>query len=340
MNSIYIVFREKEQIRVEAEDIAPPASGEVLCLAQSSLISGGTESCCLRGVFDPDTNWAEWIQYPFRPGYSMTARVIAVGSEVQGWRIGDRVVARTPHQQYFKCLPHQLLPLPQKSTDEEGVWATLATTAQLGVRRAQLELGERVGIVGMGTLGQLVLQFLAVAGCPQIIAIDRNPMRLKIARAHGATGIVATDVQEAHAAIELLTRGKMLDVVFDVTGNAQALAPATRLLRPRGRLVLLGDTPTPSQQALGPRVVSNSIAILGIHSLARPMYGSEFFPWGAREMVTLFFEYLQQGRMRVADLITHRFSPLDAPAAYDLVRRNHSDVVGVVFDWNLLNPAT
>lgn len=339
MNSLYVAFPAKEKVSVEQEILTPPESNQVLCAAQRSLISIGTETFCLRGVFEAGTNWEAWTQYPFRPGYSTAARVIAFGNEVKGLREGDRVVARSPHQQYFKSPPDQLYPLPASISDEEATWATLATTAQLGVRRAQHLLGERVGVVGMGMLGQLVVQYLALVGCRQIIAIDKNPPRVKMARAHGATAVIGSDVARAQAGIELLTRGEMLDVVYDVTGNPEVLAPATQLLRPLGRLVLLGDTPTPSRQHLGPNVVANSLSILGVHALARPVQGSDFYPWGAREMVGLFFDYLQQGRMRVADLITHRFSPLDAPQLYEMVRRDRS-ALGVVLDWSLLNAAS
>lgn len=339
MKSNYIVFPIKEEVALAAEEISPPDDDQVLCATQCSLLSSGTESACLRGVFDAGTNWEAWTQYPFRPGYSAAARVIAVGQNVDGVRAGDRVVAAVPHQQFFKCRPGELFPIPNMVSDEAAAWTLLAMTAQLGVRRAQLALGERVGVVGMGPLGQLVVQYLALAGCRERIAIDRNPLRGKMARAHGATNVISADVNKARMGVELLTGGEMLDVVFDVTGNPQALAPATELLRRFGRLVLLGDTPTPSQQYLGPNVVGNSLAILGIHASARPMQGSDFFRWGVREMVTLFFEEVAKGQLRVADLITHRFSPLAAPQVYEMLRRDRSTVMGVVFDWRLLTSA-
>ncbi len=323
MKSVYISFPEKEQVRVEEEDVMPPQYGEILCQAETSLISIGTESYCLRGIFDPGTNWAAWVEYPFRPGYSMAARVVGVGKGVKEIKEGDRVAAWVPHQQYFKVAPDELYMVPEGVSAEEATWAVLATTTQLGVRRAQLQLGESAGVVGLGMLGQLVTQYLNVAGCRHIIAIDPVEMRLEKAKAHGATHTLALDVVSARAEIEKMTDGKMLDVVYDITGNASVLAPATQLVRKLGRLVLLGDTPTPSQQHLGPGIVSNSIGILGIHAYARPMFGNEFYPWGAREMVSLFFDYLLQKRMRVSDLITHRFAPSDAPSA-----------IGVLFDWD------
>src|SRR5207253_943239 len=81
-----------------------------------------------------------------------------------------------------------------------------------------------------------------------------------------------------------ITDGRMLDVVFDVTGHPAVLAPCTRLLRKLGRLVLLGDTPTPSRQGMGPRVLTDSLSILAIHALMRPDVASEFDPWTAGAM--------------------------------------------------------
>src|SRR5581483_564968 len=97
MKSTYIVFPEKEKVRVEEETVAPPEPNEILCAAEKSLISIGTESYCLRGIFDPGTNWEAWVKYPFRPGYSLAARVVAVGKDVQSIREGDRVAAWVPH---------------------------------------------------------------------------------------------------------------------------------------------------------------------------------------------------------------------------------------------------
>jgi 2-desacetyl-2-hydroxyethyl bacteriochlorophyllide A dehydrogenase len=336
MESLYVVFPEKGKVEVRQETISPPGPGEILCAAETSLISIGTESYCLRGVFDPGTNWAAWVKFPFRPGYSMAARVVATGQDVTGFCEGDRVAVWTEHQQLFKIKPQEAHLIPDNIRSEEAAWVVLACTTQLGVRRAQLQLGETVGVVGLGMLGQLVVQYLLVSGARKIIAIDPVQGRLDLARANGASHTLAMDVKNARVDIEAITDGKMLDVVFDITGHPAVLAPSIQLLRRLGRVVLLGDTPTPSQQCLGPGVVSNSTAILGIHATMSPAQASEFNPWTAREMGALFFDYVSQGRMRVADLITHRHSPREAPQVYTTLRQDRSEAIGVIFDWSLL----
>jgi len=336
MKSLYVVFPAPVQVEVREEEVAAPGPGQVLCVATRSLISAGTELNCLRGVFDPGTNWADMVRYPFRPGYSMVARVVEVGPGVTALKVGDRITSRTPHSHYFILPEADAYRLPDGPTDEEATWARLAGTTQLGARRAKLEFGESVAVIGLGILGQLVVQYVALAGARRVIAVDLNPTRLAWARSHGATHVIAADAASARAAIAEITAGRMLDVVFDVTGHPAVLSAALGLLHRFGRLVLLGDTPVPTQQRLGAGVVSNSLAILGIHGTAHPDASSDFAPWSRPEMYDLFFDYLAQGRMRVADLVTHRYSPLDAPAAYDMLLRNPADALGVIFDWTLL----
>jgi 2-desacetyl-2-hydroxyethyl bacteriochlorophyllide A dehydrogenase len=333
VKSAYLVFPKPMQISVCEEEVAPPEPGEVLCLATRSLISTGTETHCLRGIFDPGTNWASWVQYPFRPGYSMAARVVALGKDVTGFKEGDRVAASVSHQQYFRVPAHRAYLLPEGITDEDATWFNLACTTQLAIRRAELRLGETVGIVGLGILGQFITQYAWLSGARRVIGIDRLPVRLAAAREHGATHILDMDAQDARTKVASILGGRLLDVAFDVTGHPAALAPTIQLVRRLGRVVLAGDTPTPTQQFLGPGVVSNSVAILGIHGSTYPAVASEFAPWSHREMAMLFFDYLVQGRMRMADLVTHRHSPLDAPAVYDGLLRDRSAVIGAIFDW-------
>jgi len=336
MDSHYIVFPTPNQVEVCQEEVGPPGPGQVLCAATKSLISAGTELNCLRGHFDPGTNWADMMRYPFRPGYSMIARVIEAGPGVTSLKAGDRITSRTPHSQFFALAAADAYRIPDGPTDEVATWARLAGTTQLGARRAGLQFGESVAVIGLGILGQLVVQYMALAGARRVIAVDLNPQRLALARAHGATHAVATDAASARDAVAEITAGRMLDVVFDVTGHPAVLSAAMGLLHRFGRLVLLGDTPTPTQQVLGPGVVSNSLAILGIHGTAHPDAWSELAPWSRPEMLDLFFDYLAQGRMRVADLVTHRYAPPDAPAAYDMLLRDPASALGVILDWTAL----
>jgi 2-desacetyl-2-hydroxyethyl bacteriochlorophyllide A dehydrogenase len=334
-SSLNIVFTAPNRVEMQTQPMRALRPGEVLCGAERSLISIGTEMLCLRGEFEPGTNWAGWVRYPFHPGYSMAARVLAVGDGVSAFREGDRIAASASHCQLFTLPAAECYKLPDGVSDDDATWTTLACTTQLAVRRAALQLGESVGVIGLGMLGQLVVQYLHVAGARRIVAIDTSATRLQLAAAHGATHTLQLGVAEARAGVAEITGGGMLDAVFDVTGHPAVLAPAVGLLRRMGRVVLLGDTVTPSLQYLGPGVVSNSISVLGIHGSAHPEHASEFAPWSRREMAALFYDFLLQGRMCVSGLETHRHAPKEAPEVYAGLARDRSAAMGVLFDWRM-----
>lgn len=333
MRSQYLVFPEPHLVSVMEETVDPPAPGKILCRARKSLISIGTETYCLRGDFDPGTNWGEWVQYPFRPGYSMAAEIVALGQGVTGVEEGQRVAAWMPHQELFEIPPQAAYPIPDSVSDEDATWMCLATTTQVAVRRAEHSLGEYVGVVGLGMLGQLIVQYLLLSGAQKIICIDPVSTRLEMAKAHGATDILPINAGDAREEIAYLTGGNMLDVVYDVTGHPAVLASCIPLVRKLGRIVLVGDTPNPTQQRLAPGVVSESLAILGIHGSMTPEHPSEFNRWTRREVIALFYDYLQRGQMRVSDLITHHHKPSDAPQVYADITQDRSSAMGIVFDW-------
>ena len=345
VTSKYIVYPEPRKVEVWEEEISAPGPGEVLCRADKSLISIGTELHCLNGKFDEGTNWYDWVKYPFRPGYSMVGTVIEVGEAVDHIKIGDRLASYNFHQQYYKIklfdiekrfdIPDGIGPyvLPDDISSEEGTWRSLACTTQNAVRRANFEFGEAVGVVGLGILGQLCVQYLATAGAKYIVAIDASAERLALAKKSGATHTLEMLVQDAKDPVRRITEGWMLDVVLDVTGVPAALAPSIQLLRRLGRLVLLGDTPTPTEQRLGPGVVSNSVSILGIHGYTIAEQRTAFTPWTTREMSDVFFTYLQRGSMNVKDLVTHRYSPDDAPSVYLELLNDRTKALGVMLDW-------
>lgn len=336
MKSVNVVFPEKGRIEVAEQDIPALGETQVLCRAEASLISIGTELRCLRGVSDPDTNWNAWVRYPFAPGYCMAGTVIETGPAAANFKAGDRIVTQHPHCQYFAADSNDvnLLPIPEGISFEEAAWQPLGCITQLGARRAEIQLGDDVGIVGLGMLGQLVAQYLKNMGVRSLLAIDVNDWRVEQAMRNGATHSFVGKPQDAAAAVLEMTCGRKLDTVYDITGLPKTLSSVTTLVRRGGKVILLGDNTQPSQQALGPNVVSDSLSILGIHGSMCPDSASEFARWSWKEMAGLFFDMVLAGRMNVKGMAQSTHSPAEAEKVYMWLEEEKPDAFGVLFDWN------
>lgn len=329
-----VVFTGKDRVEVRDDPLPPLSEGQVRVEATRSLVSTGTEMICLQRNFAPGTHWDNWVKYPFHPGYGLAGRVVEVGEGATGWNVGDRVALRVPHRRYSAAKAETLIAIPEGVSDEEAAWLGLAKIVQVGVRRAQQEMGDLVVIIGMGLIGQLAVQYARLMGASEVIAIDPAEPRLKHAAAHGATHTFAVPVAEAREALLEATDGRLADVVYDVTGHPDVFRHALTLPRRFGKVILLGDAGNPGEQRLTSDVITRGLQIHGAHDVhATPMETDEN-RWTQANMIRLFFTYLERQQMRVSDLITHRYDVTEAPAVYEMLARDRMNALGVIFHYD------
>lgn len=340
MENLGIRFIGKGELALEKGPIPEPGPGQILVETSKSLISTGTECICYNRWFEPGTHWDRWVTYPFSPGYSNAGVVRAVGADVRDFKVGDRVAARKPHTRFWladgSVGDRSGLPIPEGVSDEAATWFGLGLITQNGVRAAGHVLGDDVLIVGCGVLGQLVTQYARLMGARTVVVVDTADMRLEAAKAHGATHCIAQPVESCAEAVAKATDGRMPSIVYDITGHASVLAKALPLVRDFGTLVVLGDTGTPSGQTLTGDVIRRGVRIVGAHDGHAPVETTRRESWNRVNICRLFFDYVRRGDMRVDDLVTHRFSPLEAKQVYDQLTTDRSQVLGVVFDWTQL----
>lgn len=328
-----IVFIRQGEVEFGRTAVAEPGSGELLVRASRTLISTGTELTCLTGRYEPGSHWDGWVKYPFRPGYCMAGTVVAVGDGAIRFRTGDRVATRGPHQSLAVVPDDHTIAIPGGVSDDEACWYGMATIAQNAVRRPNASLGDSAAVIGLGLIGQLLVQYLRLLGARQVFAIDTAEARLEMARAHGATHPLRTDVVEALTHVMAATANRGCDLVFDATGAPAVFPDALRLVRPLGKLVLVGDSGFPSQQHLTGDLVTRGITVFGAHDGNAGFVATPHMPWTNPVMGELFLEYVRRGDMRVHDLITHRFRPEQAAQAYAALRESRESAMGVLFEW-------
>src|SRR5262249_27221228 len=177
--------------------------------------------------------------------------------------------------------------VPEGVSDEEAAWFGMACIAQNGVRRAEHELGDAVVVVGLGLLGQLVVRYTRLLGAREVIAIDTAEPRLAWASDGGATFALRRTAAGAKETGEQITGGRLADVVYDVTGHLAVFAAALGLVRRFGKLILLGDTGTPSEQRLTSDVITRGLRIIGAHDNNPPRVESDHAYWTHPNMARL-----------------------------------------------------
>ena len=332
MKSLVITFVGPQRVELREEEVSDPGPGQILVQTTVSLISTGTEGLCFRGDFDEDSYWASALSYPQRPGYSNVGRVLKIGKGVTRYQEGDRIFTVASHRQFalVDAAHPKSAKLPAYTADEDATWSWLAVVTQTGVRRAEHAMGETAAVIGLGPLGQLVVQYLRLIGLREVIAIDPIPARLDMAASHGATSAFCGNAEDALTFVEKQTDGQLPDVVYDVTGHDRVFPLAQRLTRTLGTVVLIGDAPHPSRQHLTHDVLRRQLRIVGTQN--------DFLPpqhaiWCAARQIPLFYLYLHRGQMRVSDLVTHQFSPAEAAQVYALLQESRSETMGVVFCW-------
>ncbi len=199
--------------RVELEWLDPPRpqSGQVLLRALSTLISPGTERAFFLNL--ENTNPAS----PFTPGYSFVGEVVAAAEDVVALEIGDRVVCRAAHQSHTLVQSDSCLRAPPQVADEEAAFFALLAIAMQGLRKARIELGESVVVLGAGIVGILGMRLAQLSGGLPVIGVDLDQRRLELARHIAADEVLRNDdnlLENLRAALG----ADGADVVIELTG--------------------------------------------------------------------------------------------------------------------------
>jgi threonine dehydrogenase-like Zn-dependent dehydrogenase len=242
-----------------------------------------------------------WFEYPRgygEPGHEGWGRVDLVGAEVDSLRVGERValISERAHAELDVTDAANVVVLP----DDVGApfpGEPLAC-AMNALRRAEVEPGTRVAVIGCGFQGLLLVQLCAGAGC-QVTAVSRRESSLDHALSMGA------DTARRFGDHELEDGG--FDVVFEATGYQEPLDLAARLTRVRGRLVIVG------YHQDGRRTVDmqlwnwRGLDVINAHERDPAVYVA-----GLRDAVAA----VKDGRLDPAPLLTHRYSLEELGEAY------------------------
>jgi len=328
-----VVFVQPREVVIEEREIPSPQLNELLIKTEYTLISTGTELTIINGEYSPSSVWARISKFPSVLGYSNVGRVIAAGENIDRSWIGREVVSHSYHASYVVSSIEGIEPIDRPIPKEEATLFELARTVMNGVRRARVQFGETVVIYGLGLLGQLATRFCWLAGARPVIGIEIAESRL--GKLPSKSGIIGLNPQKEDATTKVkeLTRGRMADVVFEVTGNPHIIPDEFRLLRQQGRFIVLSSPRGTTTFDFHDLCNRPSFTIIGTHNSSHPLYPVLDNPWTKARHTELFFDLIADGELDIGNLITHHISYKKAPDIYQMLLKDRSKAMGVVLEW-------
>ncbi|MBI2940713.1 MAG: zinc-binding alcohol dehydrogenase [Chloroflexi bacterium] len=311
------------------DDLGP---AEVVIRTHTTLLSGGTEGAWFQGLPLPGRSPTP---YPRSTGYANVGEVVAAGPNATV-RPGDRVYTMSNHTS-LACVDtaRQLcLKVPEGLPAEEAVFARLVTVPLATLRTSTARIGDRAAVVGLGLVGNLGAQLLVNAGM-ETTGVDLVPARRELAQ---RCGVAHTIDPREEGAVQPVHR-----LVLEASGTAKGAVTAIALAQLGGEVSLVGtpwvaDPAVPSKDIIEPIHVRYLTVRSGWEWQfpipdVRDQPGAVHQPGSVVHNHQCAFELLRQGKVRVRELITHRFSPEDCQRAYDGAVDRKSEQLGVIFQW-------
>jgi L-iditol 2-dehydrogenase len=340
------VYRGKGRVVVEDVPVPSVADGEVLIRVAACGICGTDIKKIEHG----------FVAAPQIFGHEVAGTVVAAGSGVTKWRLGDRVMSfhHVPCQscfycdrrlysqcpgykktgltagfdpngggfaQYTKAMPwvaqHGMVAIPDDISFEQATFIEPVNTCIKAVEKARVAAGEIGVVMGQGPIGLLLMMLSKLAGA---FVIGSDPMAERRAKSLSLGADLAIDPSEGKLADQIYARtaGRGADVVLVAVPYPAALADALALARPGGRVLLFAQNdPKLRIEFPAAAVGIEEKEILGSYSAAVDRQ---------QESARLIFSR----QLPVQELISHRFSLEDMAGALQLAAHPVGDSLKVV----------
>jgi predicted dehydrogenase/threonine dehydrogenase-like Zn-dependent dehydrogenase len=285
------------------------------------------------------------LDQPGAVGYSAAGVVLDVGERVRGIAPGQRVACgggdHAVHADVVQVPGNLCVPLPDDVDFDSAAFATIGSVAMHGVRQADVRIGERVAVIGLGLVGQLTGQILRAAGC-RVVGIDLSPDLLAKGVEIGSIDLGLERNAFDGDAIPSGTADCDAVIVTAATRSNDPVTLAARLLRDRGRVVIVGDVHVDVPR---PPYFEREIDIRFSRSYGPGRYDREYeergldYPigyvrWTEQRNMASFVDLLGTKRIDVSGLVLERVGVDNAPDAYERLVTAGSSPLGVVLQYD------
>jgi predicted dehydrogenase len=285
-------------------------------------------------------------------GYSLCGVVTEVGRGAEEFKVGQLVACagneQALHADYNWVPVNLCAAVPPGVLPEHAAFATVASIAMHGVRRAEVQLGETAAVIGLGLIGQLVVRLLVAAGV-QAVGIDPVPDRCRLAEKAGAVACGSPDdLDSVIAELGRISSGRGADHVFLTAGGSSngPVEAAVKLARDRARVIDIGkmklDLPWNDyymkeldvrfSRSYGPGRYDTRYELDGID------YPAGYIRWTEKRNLESFLDLVARNQLEVGTLIDGVFPMAEAVKVYGDLKSGELKAVGVLLEYPVPAP--
>jgi predicted dehydrogenase/threonine dehydrogenase-like Zn-dependent dehydrogenase len=285
-------------------------------------------------------------------GYSLVGEVIEVGKGVDVFKCGDIVAcggAGYANHSEINFVPKNLCAIvPSGVNLKEASFTTIASIAMQGFRQTQSQIGENIAVIGLGLLGQILIQIINANGC-RAFGFDISKGKCKLAIENGAYFAEVVSKTNFEEEINSLTNGIGCDSVIITTGTSSndPILLAGKIARDKAKIVDIGITKMDLpwdlyyhkeldfrfSRSYGPGRYDSVYEENGID------YPIGFVRWTEQRNMMSVLQLLKDNKINFSKLITHEFNFNDSEKVFMDIKEAKEEYLGVVlkYDGNIEN---
>lgn len=291
----------------------------------------------------------EKLRSPGTLGYSSSGEVVDKSSDVSEFQVGDFVACAgagyASHSELIRVPTSLCTKVPPNVSIRLASFTTLGSIAMQAVRQANVQLGDRVLVVGLGLIGQLVASLLSNSGC-EVVGVDLDSKKVKLARQlHSITAYDRSDKDLVKKILSITDDyGVDKSIITAATVSNDPVELSTELVRDRGEIIILGNI---SMNFSWKKTYMKEITVKLSRSYGPGRYDYNYeekgidYPigyvrWTEKRNMQSFLSLLSKGKIPLNKLVTHELDFDDnAHKVYDSLINSKDLILGSVFRYDV-----
>ncbi len=280
-------------------------------------------------------------------GYSLVGEVIEVGKNVDLLKLGDIVAcggAGYANHSEVNFIPKNLCAKVPEGVDlKDASFTTIASIAMQGFRQTESQIGENVAVIGLGLLGQILVQIIQANGC-RAFGFDISKSKCELAIANGAYFTEVVSKTDFEKEISAQTNGFGCDSVIITTGTTSnnPIILAGKIARDKAKIVDIGITKMDLPWDL---YYHKELDFRFSRSYGPGRYDAQYeengidYPighvrWTEQRNMMSILQLLKDKKLLFSKLITHEFDFADSEKAFLEIKDAKEDYLGVILKYN------